>query len=33
MVEWINFIDKHFPAIIGEHLSFDDYISSDELGD
>lgn len=31
MSDFIGFIDKHFSYIIGEHLLFDDYITSDEI--
>lgn len=29
-VDFMGFIDKHFPNIIGDYLSFDDYITSEE---
>lgn len=30
MMDFIGFIDRHFPQVVGELLSFDDYITSDE---
>ena len=30
IVDFVGFIDKHFPHIIGAYLSFDDYITSEE---
>lgn len=29
--ELISFIDKNFPEVVGEYLSFDDYITSEEV--
>lgn len=31
MSEFIGFIEKHFSHVIGEYLSFDDYITSEEV--
>jgi hypothetical protein len=30
MMDFVGFIDKHFPQVVGELLSFDDYITSEE---
>lgn len=31
MMGFISFIDNHFPDVIGDYLSFDDYITSEEV--
>lgn len=31
IADYINFVEKHFPNIIGNYLSFDDYITSEEV--
>jgi plasmid replication initiation protein len=31
MADFIGFLDKHFPHIIGDYLPFDDYITSEEF--
>lgn len=31
MVDFIGFVDKHFPHVLGPYLSFDDYLTSEEI--